>query len=124
MKPLRRRMIDDMTLRNFTPLTIQSYVRAVARFARYFNSSPDLLGPEHVRMYLLYLVKQRHVSLSYYQQIRSALQFFYRVTLGRSDIPESIPPVKQPRLSQSSSALMKSFASLRPSQISSIAPSL
>jgi integrase/recombinase XerD len=98
MKPLRRRMIDDMTLRNFTPLTIRVYVRAVARFARYFNLSPDLLGPEHVRKYLLYLVQQRHVSLSYYQQTRCALRFFYRVTLGRGDIPESIPPVKQPRV--------------------------
>ena len=38
MTPLRRRMIDDMTLRNFTPTTIQAYVRCVARFARYFDS--------------------------------------------------------------------------------------
>jgi hypothetical protein len=49
MTPLRRRMIDDMTLRNFTPATIKAYVRCVARFALYFHSSPDLLGPEHVR---------------------------------------------------------------------------
>ena len=45
MTPLRRRMIDDMTLRNFTPKTIQAYVRCVARFARYFHCSPERLGP-------------------------------------------------------------------------------
>ena len=46
MTPLRRRMIDDMTFRNFTPKTIQAYVRCVARFARYFPllTRPTRLG--------------------------------------------------------------------------------
>ena len=97
MTPLRRRMIEDMTLRNFTPQTIQTYVRCIARFARYFHSSPEHLGPEQVRAYLLHLVQERRVSLSYYKQTRSALRFLYRVTLGRDDVLEAIPPVKQPR---------------------------
>ena len=97
MTPLRRRMIDDMTLRNFTPQTIQAYVRCVARFARHFHSSPEHLGPEQVRAFLLHLVQQQHVSLSHYKQTRCALRFFDRVTLDRHDVPESIPPVKQPR---------------------------
>jgi integrase/recombinase XerD len=97
MTPLRRRMIEDMTLRNFTAQTIQSYVQCVARFARYFNASPEQLGPEQVRTYLLYLVQQKQASLSHYKQTRSALRFVYRVTLGRNDVPDAIPPVKQPR---------------------------
>jgi len=97
MTPLRRRMIEDMTLRNFTPQTIQSYVWCIARFARYFNSSPEHLGAEQVRAFLIHLVQQRRVSLSHYKQVRSALRFLYRVTLGRDDVPETIPPVKQPR---------------------------
>jgi integrase/recombinase XerD len=97
MTPLRRRMIDDMTLRNFTKATIKSYVRAVARFARYFHSSPDLLGREHVRSYLLHLLNEQHVSHSYYKLTRCALRFFYRETLGRDDVPASLAPVKQPR---------------------------
>jgi integrase/recombinase XerD len=97
MTPLRRRMIDDMTLRNFTPATIEAYVRCVARFARHFRASPDLLGPEQVRAYLLHLLQERHVSLSYYKLTRCALRFFYRETLGRDDVPQSLAPVKQPR---------------------------
>jgi site-specific recombinase XerD len=97
MTPLRRRMIDDMSLRNFTPKTIQAYVRSVARFALYFLTSPDRLGPEHIRAYLLYLLQVRHVSLSYYRGTRSALRFFYGVTLGRGDVSESVVPVRQPR---------------------------
>jgi len=96
MTPLRRRMIDDMTLRNFTPKTIQAYVRCVARFARYFHCSPERLGPEHVRAYLLHLRQERNASMSYYNQTRCALRFFYRVTLGRDDVPASIVPARQP----------------------------
>jgi integrase/recombinase XerD len=96
MTPLRRRMIDDMTMRNFTPKTIQAYVRCVARFARYFNRSPDKLGPEQMRAYLLHLRQERQASTSYYNQIRCALRFFYEVTLGRDDVPASIVPARQP----------------------------
>ena len=44
MRPLRRRMIDDMTVRNLSPATQQSYVYAVAKFSRFFGCSPDRLG--------------------------------------------------------------------------------
>ena len=97
MTPLRRRMIDDMILRNFTKATIDAYVRCVARFAGYFHCPPDRLGPEHVRSYLLHLLNDRHVSQSYYKLNRCALRFFYRETLGRDDVPASLAPVKQPR---------------------------
>ena len=98
MTPLRRRMIEDMTLRNFTPQTIVSCVQCVARFARYHNSSPEHLGPEHIRAYLVHLVQEKRVSLSHYKQTRAALRFVYRVTLGRDDVPYAIPRVKQPRI--------------------------
>jgi integrase/recombinase XerD len=97
MTSLRRRMIEDMTLRNFTRQTIQSYVWCVARFARFHNSSPEHLGPEHIRAYLVHLVQERRASLSHYNQTRAALRFLYRVTLGRDDVPGGMPPVKQPR---------------------------
>src|SRR5208337_1745883 len=57
MTPLRRRMTEDMILRNFAPGTIRQYVHCIARYARYFNTSPKDLGPEQVRLYLLHLVQ-------------------------------------------------------------------
>src|SRR3981081_3523785 len=66
MTPLRRRMIQDMQLRNFAPGTVNVYVHCVARFAGHFGKSPEALGPEDVRAFLLHLIEQRHVSWSYY----------------------------------------------------------
>jgi integrase/recombinase XerD len=44
MNPLRRRMIEDMRVRNLSPVTQRCYVHAVAKFAQFFNRSPDRLG--------------------------------------------------------------------------------
>ena len=97
MTPLRRRMIDDMQLRNFAPGTITVYVNSVARFALHFGTSPDLLGPEDVRAYLLHLVQQRRISWSYYNQNLQALRFLYNVTLGRDWVLQHIACPKQPK---------------------------
>ena len=83
MTPLRRRMTEDLVLHNRSPKTIRLYVNWVADFARHFHTSPEHLGPEHVRSYLLRLVQERQVSCHVHKQARLALQFFYRVTLGR-----------------------------------------
>ncbi|TAZ86625.1 integrase, partial [Rhizobium ruizarguesonis] len=40
ISPLRRRMIDDMTIRNLSPATQRSYLHAVTKFSRYFGCSP------------------------------------------------------------------------------------
>ncbi len=105
MTPLRRRMIEDLRLRNLAPRTIRTYVDCVAGFARHFGTSPEHLGPEHIRAYLLHLVHHRHVSWSYFNQTRSALRFLYRVTLGRdwgddrvvcAKVPRKLPVVLSP----------------------------
>ncbi len=46
ISPLRRRMIEDMTVRNLSPATQRSYINAVAKFSRFFGRSPDQLGLE------------------------------------------------------------------------------
>ena len=58
MSPLRRRMIEDMQIRNLTPHTQRVYVEQVVRFARHFRKSPELLGPAEIRTYLLHLTQE------------------------------------------------------------------
>ena len=86
---LRRRMIDDMTLRNLSPATQRSYLHAVTKFSRHFGCSPDRLGLEDVRSFQVHLVAQG-VSWPALNQIVCALRFFYGVTLDRAEIPERI----------------------------------
>jgi integrase/recombinase XerD len=90
MKPLRKRMIDDMTLRDLAPRTIQIYVERVAHFARHFGRSPDRISKREVRDYLLYLIQVKKASASYYNQALCALRLLYRVTLGKPWVLENV----------------------------------
>jgi integrase/recombinase XerD len=56
ISPLRRRMIDDMTIRNMSPSTQKVYTYAVANFSAFHRRSPDKLTFEDVRTYRLPLV--------------------------------------------------------------------
>ncbi|WP_320407131.1 site-specific integrase [Sphingomonas hengshuiensis] len=94
--PLRRRMIDDMSLRNLSPATQRSYLHAVTKFSRYFGRSPDRLGLEDVRAFQVYLVSQG-ISWPALNQAVCALRFFYGVTLDRAEIPERIVYARTPR---------------------------
>ena len=58
MSPLRRRMIEDMTIRNLSPATQQSYIHAVAKFSRYFGKSPERFGLEDVRATQVHLASK------------------------------------------------------------------
>lgn len=95
MSPLRRRMIEDMTLRNLSASTQESYVYAVANFSRHFGRSPDKLGLEEVRTYQLHLVGLKR-SWTHINQVTCALRFFYCVTLGRTDVVERIISAREP----------------------------
>ena len=59
MTTLRRRMMEDMQLRNLSQHTQDAYVQQVSQFARHFNRSPKLLGPEEIRSYQVYLKNER-----------------------------------------------------------------
>lgn len=96
ISPLRRRMIEDMTIRNLSPATQQSYLYAVAKFSRHFNRSPDRLGLEDVRAYQLHLIAQQR-SWSHINQTVCALRFFYGITLGRNDAREQIVAAREPQ---------------------------
>lgn len=96
LSPLRRRMIDDMTIRNLSPATQRSYLHAVAKFSRHFGRAPDRLGLDDVRDFQVHLVAQG-VSWGSLNQTVCALRFFYGITLGETTVPERIPYARTPR---------------------------
>ena len=71
MTPLRKRMVEEMKLRNFAPHTIECYVENVAKFAHHFSRRPKLLGEEHVREFLRCLVEERKLVWDAYHQARA-----------------------------------------------------
>ncbi len=91
MTKLRRRMLEELRLRNYSPNTIEVYLRCVANFARHFHVSPDRLGPEHIRQYQLFLVERKKVSWAVFNQTVCALRFFYHHTQHRDWMIEHIP---------------------------------
>src|ERR1700738_723669 len=102
--PLRQRMIEDMTIRNLSPATQQSYIYPIRKFSRHFGASPDRLGIEDVRAYQLHLIAKKR-SWSHINQAACALRFFFGVTMGQQDAfegigngrePEKLPPVLAP----------------------------
>ena len=96
MSPLRRRMIEDMTVRNLSPATQRSYVHAVAKFGRFFGRSPDRLDLEDVRTFQVHLVAGG-ISWPALNQTVCALRFLYGVTLKQADLPERIPYAREPQ---------------------------
>ena len=96
LSPLRRRMIDDMTIRNLSPATQRSYLHAVAKFSRHFGRAPDTLGLGEVRDFQVHLVA-KGVSWGALNQTVCALRFFSGVTLGEATVPERIPYARTPR---------------------------
>ena len=92
--PLRQRMLEDLGLRNYAANTCKAYIWHVAKFSKHFNKSPERLGYEEVRQYLLHLRETERCSLSHMKQAVGALRFCYKYTLGQEWLKERI---KYPR---------------------------
>ena len=95
MTPLRKRMIEDMQLRNLAAGTQKHYIRLVAGFAKYFGLSPEVLDIEAVRQYQLYLLNERKLSPESINQCIAALKFVYLVTLEMPWTDEYFPHVRR-----------------------------
>jgi len=91
-------MIEDMQVRNLTARTQESYLFQVSRFARHFDKSPALLGPEEIRAYQLYLSNEKKLATSSILLAVASLRFLYRVTLHRKwTLREVIPFPRKPQ---------------------------
>ena len=96
MSPLRRRMIEDMTIRKLAPKTQESYVRTVKRFTAFLGRPPETASLEDVRRFQLHLAENgAHAPLLNHSV--SALRLFFRVTLGRHDIVAQTTFIREPR---------------------------
>ena len=102
MTPLRQRMIDAMQVRGLAQRTQECYSEAIARMARHYHRSPELLSPQEVEAYLLHLVKDRKLSYSSVNHTASASRFLFETVLQRKGEgprpPMARVPQKQPHL--------------------------
>src|SRR5262245_34392219 len=98
MTMLRRRVTEDMQIRNLSPCTQATYLQQITQFAVYFGKSPALLGPEDIRTYQLYLTNERKLATGSIHLAISALRFLYTVTLKREwNVKDLLPLPKKPQ---------------------------
>ena len=96
ISPLRRRMIEDMTMRKLAPKTQQGYIRTIKNLAVFLGRSPDTASFEDVRRYQLHVVASG-VGTGAVNATVAALRFFFRVTLKRPAIIEYTAFIHEPR---------------------------
>ncbi len=91
---LRKRMLEDLRVRNYAEETQKAYIDRVAKFAVHYGRCPSLLGPPEIRGYQVYLVEERKASWTMLNQTVCALRFLYGVTLGKDWTIRHIPYAK------------------------------
>jgi len=96
ISPLRRRMVEDMTVRGFAPKTQTGYIRAVRNFTAFFGRPPDRASSEDLRRYQLHL-RSLGTSATSMNTAATALRFFFEVTLGRRETAAALTSVRQPQ---------------------------
>jgi integrase/recombinase XerD len=96
ISPLRRRMIEDMTIRKLGPKTQAGYIRTVKNFAAFLGHSPDRASAEDIRRYQLHLATGG-LGIPSVNAAMTALRFFFKVTLRRGDVTEDIVFAREPR---------------------------
>lgn len=97
MGKLREQMEKELMVRRYSKKTQTEYVRCVANFVRFFNTSPDRMGEEQIRSFLTHLVLERKVSPSVQKMHIAALKFFYSNTLNRPQVVEHIHYPRTPK---------------------------
>ena len=86
-----------MLLRGLALRTRQTYIESVAKFAKYYDRSPEQISEAEVERYLLYLLQERKLAHSSCNIVASALQFLYRVTLKHREAEFDLPRPKLPQ---------------------------
>ena len=96
ISPLRQRMIEDMTVRNFVEKTRNDYIRQVRTFTAFLGRSPDQAIPEDLRRFQLHQTRAGVRPPSINGSV-AALRFFFTVTLDRPEMARHLTFVREPR---------------------------
>lgn len=91
MTRLRKMMLEELERRNYSADTTRRYLRFVERFAQHFGKSPDKLGPNHLRSYQAYLLRELKLCPGSVENHVAALRFFFVRTLHRHEFREFLP---------------------------------
>ena len=92
-----QRMAEDMQVRNFADATIDAYTYHADKFCQHFGKMANKLGPEEIREYQLYLINEKKVGWSTFNQAVCGLRFLYEVTLKKKWAVKHIPFGKKPK---------------------------
>jgi site-specific recombinase XerD len=90
-------MLEELQRRNYSQTTVNAYLKIVESFAKHFGRPPDQLGPEQIRSYQVYLLKERKLGVRTVGHHTAALRFFFCKTLKRVYPIEEVPYPKAPR---------------------------
>jgi site-specific recombinase XerD len=90
MDALREKMMKDLQLKGITPRTQKKYLREVTNLTNYLGKSPEELGEDEVKEYLLHLLEDRKLSRGTYKNYAAGIKFLYKTTLNREEVVEKI----------------------------------
>src|SRR5258705_3942821 len=96
VSPLRRRMIEDMTIRKFAQKTQHDYVQRVKDFAKFLGRSPDAAKAEDVRGFQLHMTSSG-AGVPKINATVAALRVFFNMTLNRPDLAKPLSFIHLPR---------------------------
>jgi integrase len=94
LSPLRRRMIEDMTVRGVAGKVQNDDIRHVKNFTIFLGRAPDGATSEDLRRFLLHQ-REQGVQPPTMNGAVSALRFFYTTTCDQPDMARHLRIVKQ-----------------------------
>ncbi len=94
ISPLRRRMIEDMTVRGFAEKVQNDYIRHVKNFTIFLGRAPDTATSEDLRAFQLHQ-RENGVQPPTMNGAVSALRFFFTFVCNEPDMARHLRIVKQ-----------------------------
>jgi len=116
MGKLHDQMQEDLLLKAYSPNTQRNYLRCARHFAKHYMRSPEEMGEQEVRDFLLYLVRDRQASPANLDMHVNALKFLYNVTLKRPEVVKGLSHPKRPKtlpVILSPEEVLRIFAAIR-----------